>query len=141
MITILPIPSATASATTQRLLVQVNEVLCQAYSTSSSIQPQFSITFTPGTATIRNVAGTTTTYDAIVPIVAKINITYVPKGKCKAITKLFTEIFNVGFTGLATSPTSFTITTGIQTSGASNIKSCNRAYGYNINTAITITAA
>lgn len=141
MITILPIPVATPAADQQQLLVQLKEALCQAYCTSSGIRPTFNVTFTPGIATTRTVSGTTTTYDVILPITVTGTITYRPKNCCNAVTRMFTETFNIGFTGLTTAPTTFTITTGLQTSSASNIKSCNRAYGYDINTAITVTAA
>ena len=139
MITLLPIQVGEAAVDNQQLLVQLTEALCQAYSTSSSIQPQYQVTFTPGIVTTeQNSSGTSTTYDAILPITITWSITYVPKNGCRAITKLFTETFTVGFTDLTTAPTSFAITTGMQTSGAANVKSCNKAYGYNINTAITI---
>lgn len=142
MITITPIPSASASASSEQLLIQLNEGLCQAYSTSATVQPQSSISFIVGDAKIETVKGTSSnTYNAMVPIDVIGQITYLPKGKCKAITKLFAETFTVGFTGLTTAPTTFTITTGMQTTGPYNVKSCNRAYGYNINTAITITAS
>lgn len=57
------------------------------------------------------------------------------------MTKLFAEQITVGFTGLTTSPTAFSVTTNMETTGPANIKSNNRAYGYNINTAITVTAS
>ena len=141
MITIVPIPSATASATTEQLLVQLTEGLCQAYSTSATIQPQSSVSFIVGTPTIEPVTvGDDTTYSAMLPIDVIGQITYIPRGKQRAITKLFAETFTVGFTGLAAAPTAFNLTTGMQTKGPANVKNCNRAYGYNINTALTITA-
>lgn len=106
------------------------------------IQPQSSVTFTPGIATTKAItSGTTTTYSTILPILVTGSIVYQPKGTCRAVTKLFNETFSVAFTGLTTAPTNFTITEGIQTKYPSNIKCCNRAYEYDINTAITITAA
>lgn len=100
------------------------------------------MTFTPGTATTRTVPGTSaSTYDAIVPITVSGTITYQPKGRCYAVTKMFSEIFTVAFVGLSSSPTRFTITQGLQTQYPSNIRCCNKAYEYDINTAVTITAA
>lgn len=142
MVTVTSIPVATASATVNQLLVQLKEPLCQAYNTAASIQPQSSVTFTAGTATTQAVTvGAATTYSSILPITVTGSIVYLPKGSCRAVTKLFTETFSVAFTGLAAAPTNFTIATGIETTEPYNIKSCNRAYGYNINTAITVTAA
>jgi len=144
MITITPISTNPTTEGSEEMLVSLTEGLCQAYSTSATIQPSYVVNFTPGTATIEQVTvGTTTTYNAIVPITARGSITYLPKGNCpcNSVTKLFAETFNVGFTGLTTAPTAFTITTEMQTSGAANVKCCNRAYGYNINTAILITAS
>lgn len=142
MVVITPIPSATASATSQQLLVQLTEGLCQAYSTSSVIQPNHTISFTIGKPTVKTVVGATAnTYNAIVPITISGSITYLPKRGCRALTKLFAEQITVGFTGLTTSPTAFSVTTNMETTGSANIKSNNRAYGYNINTAITVTAS
>lgn len=142
MITVTTIPVATASASTNRLLVELREALCQAMSINSLIQPQVSLTFTPGTATTRTVPGTSaSTYDAILPIVVSGTIVYQPKGMCRAVTKMFSETFSVAFVGLATSPTTFTITQGLQTMYPNKIKCCNRAYEYDINTAISIVAA
>lgn len=142
MVTIVPIPSATASASSEQLLVQVTEGLCQAYSTSATIQPQSSLSFVVGTPSTESVtSGTTTTYNAIVPIDIIGQITYQAKNSTRVINKLFAETFTVGFTGLTAAPTTFTVTTGMQTTSPYNVKSCNRAYGYTINTAITITAA
>ena len=139
MVVITPIPSATASPTSQQLLVQLTEGLCQAYSTSSVIQPNHTISFTIGKPTVKTVVGATAnTYNAIVPITISGSITYLPKRGCRALTKLFAEQITVGLT---TSPTAFSVTTNMETTGPANIKSNNRAYGYNINTAITVTAS
>lgn len=142
MITVTPISVASPSASSNSLLVQVKESLCQAFNVISSIQPQSNITFTAGTATTEAVtSGSTTTYRSILPITVTGSIVYQPKGTCRTVTKLFTETFSVAFGGLSSAPTNFTITTGIQTREPANIKCCNRAYGYIINTAITITAS
>lgn len=142
MITVTSIPVASASASSNSLLVQLKEALCQAMSLNTAILPQVNVTFTPGTATTRTVAGTSaSTYDAIVPITVSGSITYQSKGRCCAVTKLFSETFSVAFVGLSTAPTRFTITQGLQTVYPNNIKCCNRAYEYDINTAVTITAA
>lgn len=142
MITIIPIPMGTASVSSISLLVQLKENLCQAYNINSSIQPQSNITFTAGTATIQPYpTGGATVYNAMLPITVTGTITYIPKGTCRTVTKLFTETFTVAFSGLPTSPTSFNIAVGQQTKEPANIKCCGRAYGYNINTSINITAA
>lgn len=142
MITITPIPMATASASSISLLVQLKENLCQAYNINSSIQPQSSITFTAGKATTEPFpAGGTNVYNTMLPITVTGTITYVPKGTCRAVTKLFTETFTVAFSGLTTSPTTFNIAVGQQTKEPANVKCCGRAYGYTINTAINVTAA
>lgn len=142
MVTVTTIPAASASATRNLLLVQLREALCQAMSLNSMIKPQVNVTFTAGTATTRTVPGTSaSTYDAIVPIIVSGSIVYQPKGSCRAVTKLFNEIFSVAFVGLSTAPTTFTIETGLQEMYPSNVKGCNRAYEYDINTAISITAA
>lgn len=142
MITIVPIPVGTPSASSVSLLVQLKQNLCKAYNTSSSIQPQSNVAFTAGQATIQPVTvGGTTTYDAMLPITATYTITYVPKGCCSAVTRLFAETFTVAFSGLTTSPTAFNITVGQQTKELSAIKRCGKTYGYTINTAINITAA
>lgn len=142
MVTVTSIPVATASNTVNQLLVELREPLCQAMSASSMIQPQTSVTFTPGIATTRAITvDGTTTYSSILPILVTGSIVYQQKGTCRAVTKLFNETFSVAFTELTTAPTNFTITEGIQTKYPSNIKCCNRAYEYDINTAITITAA
>lgn len=142
MVTITSILSATAAANTQQQLVQLVEQLCKPYNSSSTIQPVSSVTFTVGAVTVEPVtSGETTTYSAIVPINVTGYITYTPYGKCNSITKLFAEKFTVAFTGLTANPTTFTITTGMQTKGSANVKRCNKAYAYNINTAVTITAA
>lgn len=142
MITITPIPMGTASVSSLSLLVQVKESLCQAFGANSKIQPQSSITFNAGTATTQAVVvGGATVYNAMLPITVVGSITYLPKGSCRAVTKLFTETFTVAFSGLTTSPTTFTVNVGQQTKEPTNIKCCNRAYGYTINTAINITAA
>lgn len=144
MVTITPMSTVPAVEGTENLLVQLTEGLCQAYSTSATIQPSHVVNFSIGAATIEPVTdGDTTTYSAIVPVTVTGQITYVPKGccPCKSVTRLFAESFTVGFTGLTAAPTTFNVTTGMSTSGPANVKSCNRAYGYNINTAITITAA
>lgn len=142
MITITPIPMGTASVSSISFLVQLKENLCQAYNINSSVQPQSNVTFTAGKATIQPFpTGGATVYNAMVPITATGTITYVPKGTCRAVTKLFTETFTVAFSGLTTSPTSFNIAIGQQTKEPANIKCCGRAYGYTINTAINVTAA
>lgn len=142
MVTVTSIPAASASASRNLLLVQLKEALCQAMSTNSLIKPQVSLTFTTGTATTRTVPGTSaSTYDAIVPIIVSGSIVYQPKGSCRAVTKLFNETFSVAFVGLSTAPTTFTIEQGLQNMYPDNIKCCGRAYAYDINTAISITAA
>lgn len=142
MVTVTSIPAATASASRNLLLVQLREALCQAMSLNSTIQPQVNLTFTTGTPTTRAVPGTTaSTYDAIVPVIVSGSIVYQPKGTCRTVTKLFNETFSVAFVGLTTAPTTFTVDTGLQNRYPSNIKCCGRAYEYDINTAISITAA
>lgn len=78
------------------------------------IQPQTSVTFTPGIATTRAITvDGTTTYSSILPILVTGSIVYQQKGTCRAVTKLFNETFSVAFTELTTAPTNFTITEGI----------------------------
>lgn len=129
MIQLTPIAIATDS---QQYDVKVVENLCQAYCLTQDIQPAYSISFVAGTPIVVN--GT-----AFVNITVNGAITYKPYGcSCNSKVKQFTETFQVAFVGTGT-PT-IALTVGSQTSGAENVKCCNKVYGYGISTNLTITA-
>lgn len=128
MITNLPIA---VSATSQQYASTITENLCQAFCTNASIQPIADVSYSVGSIQVAN--GT-----AFVTINASGSILYYPKGSNTTRTKLFNESFVVAFVGTGTPTIALTQTPNVE--GASNIKCCNRAYGYTITTNVTITA-
>lgn len=127
------VPTGTASATTQQLLVEVTESVCRPYCVLSNIQPTATVSFTKGTVTTINGL-------AVVPVTATVNVvTPNPSGCGCAHTQLFAETFDVAFT--ATDANTITLTQGADTIVLpANVK-CNKAYGVNLTTSLSITIA
>lgn len=112
------------------VMVTFKERLCEPFCANSSNQPNATITYSAGTATLD---GTT----VFVPITASIQL-LTPSKCCKAIPQMFTGKFLVAFQGRTTLPTSITIESVGTEQSVACIKQ-GKAISYVINDSITIT--
>ena len=112
------------------VMVTFKEKLCEPFCANSSNQPNATVTYSAGTATLN---GTT----VFVPITASIQL-LTPSKCCKAIPQMFTQKFLVAFQGRTTLPTSVTI----ESVGTEQSVACvkqGKATSYVINDSITVT--
>lgn len=112
------------------VMATFKEKLCEPICANSSNQPNATISYTAGTATLE---GTT----VFVPITASIQLLS-PSKCCKAIPQMFTAKFIVAFQGRTTLPTSVTIASVGTNQSIACVKN-GKAYGYIINDSLTIT--
>ena len=128
------IPAATASATTQNVLVEITERMCRKFCAVSSIQPSATVAFSAGQVeTVGSVA--------VVPIIARITIV-TPSSKecgCMASTQVFTERFSLGFT--ATSTNTVTLTPGAAPLVEPADVKCCKAGAVKVATSLSVTIA
>lgn len=132
MLTLSPVGLSTTALVANQLSVGVNikEKLCRPFCVDSTVQPQVTVTYTPGTAIFN---GTT----VFVPIQAKVTI--VTQGcNRNAITKLYTENFVVEFQGQTGLPTAVNISNVGTYQRGSDVR-CGKAYSYTINDSLIIT--
>lgn len=111
-------------------MVTFKERLCEPFCANSSNQPNATVTYSAGTATLN---GTT----VFVPITASIQL-LTPSKCCKAIPQMFTATFLVAFQGRTTLPTSVTIESVGTEQGVACVKQ-GKATSYVINDSITVT--
>lgn len=107
MIHINVIPAATA--TSQELLVEIEEPLCRPVCVNASVQPMVTVTFSHGEITVLD-------ENAIVPVIA--NVTVVTPSSCPhgcAHSQVFTEKVNVAFTATASNVPTLTPGTQVKT--------------------------
>lgn len=130
MVTLAPIA---ISPTSQQYLVNIVENLCQAFCATSSIQPSGTVNFT---VLDQQTSGTQT----VVTINAAVNVTYTPIGMCRAVSRQFTEQFQVAFIGTAGQVPSIALTPLATIVSNENVKCNNRAYGISLATPLTIAA-
>lgn len=133
-VSISPVGLATTALVADQvsLLASYTEKLCNAICVNSSIQPQYTVTYTSGTPRLEN--GTT-----FVPITAVITI--VTPGCCNCgHTRIYTERFTAAFQGQTVLPASVTITSVGRDAQASSVKCC-MARSYTINDSLTISIA
>ena len=130
MVTLSPVGLATTPvANSLSLLATFKEKLCRCVCSTSSNQPQATVTF-------RNEAPVLNGTTVFVPIVATITIV-APSCGCKAETQVITERFIVAFTGKTTLPSSVTITQNGLVQGLYKIV-CGKSCKYAINAAFTV---
>jgi hypothetical protein len=132
MITTTVIPVATASATSQTLVVEALESVCKSYCILGAA-PEAKMSFAAGTPK------TVGTY-VIVPIRVTTTIFTTQNGSCgQARTQVFTESFDVGFT--ATTANTITLTPETSTVVEPANLTCCKAKGVKVSTALTISIA
>ena len=132
MITTTVIPVATASATSQTLVVEALERVCKPYCVLGTA-PEATMSFTAGTPK------TVGTY-VIVPIKVTTTIFTTQNGNCGcARTQVITESFDVGFT--ATTANTITLTPGDSTLVEAADLTCCKAKGVKVSTTLGITIA
>lgn len=131
MITTRVIPSATASATTQTLLVEVVEKLCRKYCTNTGTQPTGTVTFTASPAKV--VDGV-----AIFTVTANVT-TFTPTCQECGCSRpqLFTETFDLAFT--ATTANTLEIVQGDNTIVEPAYRGCCCAKGIRLTTTLVAT--
>lgn len=130
MVTLSPVGLAAASVANQvSLLATFKEKLCRYVCSTSSNQPQATVTFRNETPTLN---GTT----VFVPIVATITIV-TPGCSCNAVTQVINERFVVAFQGRTTLPASVTITQLGMTQGLIKVV-CGKSRCYAINSSLTV---
>lgn len=130
MVTLSPVGLATAPVANQvSFLATFKEKLCRCVCSTSSNQPQATVTFRNETPTLN---GTT----IFAPIVATITIV-TPGCGCNATTQVINERFVVAFQGVTTLPASVTITQLGMTQGLIKIV-CGKSNCYAINSSLTV---
>lgn len=130
MVTLSPVGLAAAPVANQvSLLATFKEKLCRCVCSTSSNQPQATVTYKNETPVLD---GTT----VFVPIVATITIV-TPGCGCNATTQVINERFVVAFQGSATLPASVTITSLGMTQGLIKIV-CGKSNCYAINSSLTV---
>lgn len=102
MIRVIPIPPATASATTQQVLVEIDKCLCKKVCVNG-VTPKGDVEFVAGDVSVLNGI-------AIVPITATGSIIVTDCNGCKQVQCSFTEHFDVAFA--ATEANSITLVEG-----------------------------
>ena len=131
MIHINVIPAATA--TSQELLVEIEEPLCRPVCVNASVQPMVTVAFSYGEVTVLD-------ENAIVPIIA--NVTVVTPSACPngcATSQVFTEKVNVAFTATATNVP--TLTPGTQVKKELVGVKCCKAHRIKATTSLTLSLA
>lgn len=132
MITTTVIPVATASATSQTLVVEVLERACKSYC-SLGTTPEATINFVAGTPKIVGAY-------VIVPIKTTTTIFTTQNDACgRASTQVITESFDVGFT--ATTANTITLEPGGSVIVEPANIVCCKARGVKASTTLTITIA
>lgn len=130
MVTLSPVGLAAAPVANQvSLLATFKEKLCRCVCSTSSNQPQATVTYKNETPVLD---GTT----VFVPIVATITIV-TPGCSCNATTQVINERFVVAFQGSTTLPASVTITSLGMTQGLIKIV-CGKSNCYAINSSLTV---
>lgn len=130
MVTLSPVGLAAAPVANQvSLLATFKEKLCRCVCSTSSNQPQATVTYKNETPVLD---GTT----VFVPIVATITIV-TPGCGCNATTQVINERFVVAFQGSTTLPASVTITSLGMTQGLIKIV-CGKSNCYAINSSLTV---
>lgn len=130
MVTLSPVGLAAAPVANQvSLLATFKEKLCRCICSTSSNQPQATVTYKNETPVLD---GTT----VFVPIVATITIV-TPGCRCNATTQVINERFVVAFQGSTTLPASVTITSLGMTQGLIKIV-CGKSNCYAINGSLTV---
>lgn len=130
MVTLSPVGLAAAPVANQvSLLATFKEKLCRCVCSTSSNQPQATVTYKNETPVLN---GTT----VFVPIVATITIV-TPGCGCNATTQVINERFVVAFQGSTTLPASVTITSLGMTQGLIKIV-CGKSNCYAINSSLTV---
>ena len=130
MVTLSPVGLAAAPVANQvSFLATFKEKLCRCVCSTSSNQPQATVTFRNETPVLN---GTT----VFVPIVATITIV-TPGCGCNATTQVINERFMVAFQGVTTLPASVTITQLGMTQGLIKIV-CGKSNCYAINSSLTV---
>lgn len=133
MVTLSPVGLAAAPVANQvSFLATFKERLCKAFCITSSVQPQVSVSYTTGQASLN---GTT----VFIPITAVVTVV-TPGCGCEAKTQLFTENFVVAFQGQTALPTTVTVSSVGRIQGGSCVK-CGRAFAYTINDSLVVTIA
>ncbi len=132
MITTTVIPTGTASATSQTLVVEVLENVCKPYCTLGTT-PEVTMNFAAGTPKVIG------TY-VIVPIRATTTVFSTQNGNCGcANTQVITESFDVGFA--ATAANTITLTSGDSVLVEPTRLACCKASGIKASTTLTISIA
>lgn len=121
------------AATSQQYLVNITENLCQAFCASSPVHPTGTVTFT---VLNQQTSGTQT----IVTVNAAVNVTFTPRGMCRAVAKQYNEQFQVAFIGASGAVPTIALTPLTTVVSAENVKCNNNAYGVSLATPLTITA-
>ena len=133
MITTRVIPSGTASATTQALLVEITEPVCHPYCINSNAKPSASVIFNQGTVTTVNGV-------AVIPVAATITIVTPSCNGCGcARTQVLTERFDLGMT--ATTDNAITLTPGDSVNTEPADIRCCKARGVKLSTTLTVAIA
>lgn len=131
MVILSPVGLATAPVANQvSLLATFKEKLCRCVCSTSSNQPQATVTYRSETPVLNE----TTVF---VPIVATVTIV-TPGCGCTATTQVINERFVVAFQGRTTIPASVTITPVGITQGLIKIV-CGKSNCYAINSSLTVT--
>ena len=132
MITTRVIPPADAAATTQELLVEITENVSRPFGAYGSLQPMATVSFQKG-------AVTTVNENAVVPVTALVTVVYPSSVPGRAVTQVFTEQFDLGFTATATN--AVTLTPGDETIVVPDNIKCCKARGVKLTTTLVATIA
>lgn len=133
MVTLSPVGLAAAPVANQvSFLATFKERLCKAFCITSSVQPQVSVSYTTGQASLNGAT-------VFIPITAVVTVV-TPGCGCEAKTQLFTENFVVAFQGQTALPTTVTVSSVGRIQGGSCVK-CGRAFAYTINDSLVVTIA
>lgn len=131
MVTLSPVGLAAAPVANQvSLLATFKEKLCRRVCSTSSNQPQATVTYRYETPVLD---GTT----VFVPIIATITIV-TPGCGCNAITQVINERFVIAFQGRTALPASVTIAQVGTTQGLIKVV-CGKSNCYAINSSLTVT--
>ena len=132
MISTTVIPVATASATSQTLVVEAIEKVCKPFC-SLDVTPEATISFVAGSPKMIG------TY-VVVPIKTTTTIFTTQNGNCgQANTQVFSESFDVGFT--ATTANTITLTPGSVVSVEPANVTCCKAKGVKVSTTLNVSIA
>lgn len=126
------IPPADASAATQELLVEITENVARPFGANSSVQPMATVSFQKG-------AVVTVNENAVVPVTVLVTVVYPSSNPGRAITQVFTEQFDLGFT--ATTANNVTLTPGDDTIIVPDNIKCCKARGVKLTTTLVASIA